>query len=330
MKKRIVKKHQRKIPKKRTSFIAIRYIVIGLFVVGVLWSGRNFFIALSHQVLGTQIGPFLADKGSDSSESTSGGDGSNSGSGDSGSNAGNGSSGESSGSSGNATTTISSPLPPQGVTPTEKPEKPESSTLEVQTEGGKGQLNLQTPGLHVEIKREDNGALTLTAHQENGTEIQLHQDALEQINEALKDKDIEVATAEGSLDALIIRKDGVSAQTSLPLSVDPTTHVLTVTTPAGSKIVAVLPDEAVQNILQTKTLTSITTQVSSTSGTTKQATLTELNNDPVFAINGLLQRRLLGLFPINLPKTAFVSATNGQIVRVDQSLATQILGALSF
>lgn len=300
-----------------------------MIAIGLLFGGKNFFIALSNKVLGTQTGPLLADQGSSGSDSneTSGGSG---GSGDSGTNQ--GPQQPQPPTSNTLGAPNKGPLPPQPVRPTETPEnnRTEPNQLQVETQGNTGQINLQTPGLHVELQREDNGALTVTAHQENGTEVQLHASALEQLNEALKEKDIEIATQEGSLDNLIIRKDGVIAQTALPISVDPTTHELTVTTPAGSKTVAVLPDQAVNNLLANKILTTVATQTSSQSGTVQTTQLTEVNNQPVFVVNGSLQQKVLGIIPVDLPKTALVSATNGQVIRVDESLLTRILGALSF
>lgn len=215
--------------------------------------------------------------------------------------------------------------------PTKVPEDRKHGNLEVQTEGKKGELNLETRGLHVQIKREDDGSVHLTAQKSDGTEINLETNALDALNESLKDEGIEVSSSSSSTNNLVLRKGGVEAETELPISVDPTTHELTVTTPAGEKTVTVLPDAAVQNILAHKTLTSIQTEVSSESGEINQkANLTEINNEPVFAVNGISQKNLLGLFPVGFTKTAFVSATSGQIVKVDETLLNRILEALSF
>lgn len=203
--------------------------------------------------------------------------------------------------------------------------------LRVQEEGNKSELNLETPGLHVQLKREDNGSVHLTAQTADGREINLEANALEQLNTALSDKGVEVATSSSSINSLVIRRRGVEAETELPISVDPTTHELTVTTPAGVRTVTVLPDQAVNNLLSNKVLTSVQTAVSSTSGAiTQQTTLTSLNNQPVFQVSGVNQKRLLGLIPLAFAKTAFVSAANGSVVQVNEALFNRILEALSF
>lgn len=205
------------------------------------------------------------------------------------------------------------------------------SQLEMQTEGKKGEITMENPGLHVEVKREDNGIVKLTAKKGDGTEVELSENALEEVNKALEDKGVEVATSASSPTNLVLRQKGVEAETELPISVNPSTHELTVTTSSGVKTIAVLPDQAVQNLLNNKVLSSVETQVSSPSGSANEvSTLTELRNQPVFAVNGVTQKNLFGLFPVGFAKTAFVSATNGTVVQVNESLLNKVLEALSF
>lgn len=222
----------------------------------------------------------------------------------------------------------------------EPSEEPNNNTLEtaqgdleMQTEGNKGELNLETAGMHIEMKKEDNGSIKITAHKADGTEVQLQLNALDQINESLKDKDIEVSTT--SANGFAIKSAGVQAETNFPLSLDPTTKSLSVTTSNGTTAdVTTLPNQAVQNVIQLGALTNV---LSSANQTTPNAAagnnnldLTEKNNQPVYAIQGVSTKNLLGLFPIAYRKTVYVSAQDGQIVQVEQSLITQILQALSF
>lgn len=229
-------------------------------------------------------------------------------------------------------------------TPLDKQDKPEpvkqetqntertQNRLEVQTEGNKGELNLETANMHVEVKREDNGSIKITAKKPDGTELQLQTNALDQINEALKEKDVEVSTA--SANGFAIRSAGVQAETNFPLSIDPTTKSLAVTTPNGTKVVTTLPNQAVANALLNGHLSSVLSTADQTTPSASSASnmisLTELNNQPVYAVQGVLSKNLLGIFPVAFRKTVYVSAQDGSVVQVQQSLLNQILQALSF
>ena len=78
-------------------------------------------------------------------------------------------------------------------------------------------------------------------------------------------------------------------------------------------------------------LSSVESQVSQQNGTLSQkATLTEVNNELVFAVKGVLQKKLLGLIPVAFAKTGFVSATTGRITKTDETLINRILETISF
>lgn len=201
--------------------------------------------------------------------------------------------------------------------------------LEVKTEDGKSEVKLEQNGTKVKIEKED-GKLKVKAEKADGTEIELEtEDALGALNNELEAKGVKVATTDAH--TLTITKGETEAETELPIGVDPTTHELTVTTPAGTKTVSILPDRAVENLLNEKVLNSIESKTSLQNGkTTQKATLTEVNDEPVFAVKGLSQKKLFGLIPVAFAKTGFVSATTGQVTKTDETLINRILEALSF
>lgn len=200
--------------------------------------------------------------------------------------------------------------------------------LEVEKEGSKAKIGLQTKGLHVELKTEDNGQLTIKAKQENGTEVTLQDNSLNAINETLKNRGVEVGTA--SAGELAIKSHGVEAHTSFPLSIDPTTDTLTVTTPAGTKEVTVLPNQAVQGLLNSHILSHVLSQTSgATSSATTVVALSAVNGQPVFEIQGVKEKHLLGIFPVAFQKTVTVSAQTDQVLSTQENLINQILESLS-
>lgn len=235
---------------------------------------------------------------------------------------------ESSGSTatgGNVSGGETQPTQVQEFHPTEPPK------VEIHTEGNKTEVQAESGTTHIELKTEGDKIVIKSKTPNGETELET-KSALDSLNQALKDEDIQIGTT--AANGFSIKKHDVEAETHFPLSVDPTTRVLTVTTPAGSKEVTVLPDQAVQNLLNGKVLTNVESQstptVDNPNATTQKTTLTELNNEPVFQVNGSLRKNLLGIIPIDLARTAFVSAQTGQVVKIDEALLQQILGAISF
>ncbi len=110
-----------------------------------------------------------------------------------------------------------------------------------------------------------------------------------------------------------------SVKSDFPLSVNPGTRELTVTTPSGSRVVAVLPQQAVDNMLTTKIVTS-------TSGVDLK---TEPDGTLSYDIDGTKNEKLLGVFDVAIPKNLIVSAQTGQVLVVNQSTFSKILDLLS-
>ena len=208
------------------------------------------------------------------------------------------------------------------VHPTEVPH------TEVQQEGNKGEFNLETLNSHIEIKQEDNGQVSIHAKQSDGTEVELKNNSLEDINKMLEDKGVEVST--DSATGLGLVSGGVHASSNFPLSFDPTTKALSITTPNGVRTIAVLPDQAVNAVLRSGIMTHVESQNVNDQTATATANLTELNNDAVFEVNGISEKKLLGVFPVGFAKTSFVSATTGQVVQTNESPLNKLLEIFSF
>lgn len=196
--------------------------------------------------------------------------------------------------------------------------------LKVRTEENKIKIKLDSRGGSFELENED-GKLKIKAKEKDGTETELESESIDDINDALKEEGIHIASASGN--NLRIRKGEFEAETHFPLSIDPTTNMLTVTTPAGVKNVAVLPDQAVANLLKNNYINSVAS--GSATSTTQNIILGLLNNNPTYQINGISNQKLLGLFPVEIANTSFVSATNGDIIKVDETLFNRLLDLLS-
>ncbi|MBI2018177.1 hypothetical protein HYS96_00550 [Candidatus Daviesbacteria bacterium] len=134
---------------------------------------------------------------------------------------------------------------------------------------------------------------------------------------------------EGGKPGFISNKDG--AISAFPLKVDPKTGNLTVTTPKGEKVVTVLPDAAIQNMLASKVMSYVTSVPAKgeLASTDKLVTLTQKDGVLVYEIDGVRVHKLLGLIPLKSKVKAFVSAENGQVVKTEQSVLGKILNRIA-
>lgn len=194
-------------------------------------------------------------------------------------------------------------------------------TIEHQSFGKKDVLfHLENKGNTLDV-RIDNG---------NGTERDVSSSILSSINSILQAHGLEIEKAEEN--TLVIKNGATQAKTQFPLSLDLSTRSLIVTTPNGvKKIVAVLPNQAVQNLISHNVITEVeNASGSAVDAQTDTIELTELNSMPVFKVNGRVKEKLFGLIPVTLAKTAFVSAESGDVVKTETSFFTKLLDALSF
>nr|MBI5455408.1 hypothetical protein [Candidatus Levybacteria bacterium] len=196
--------------------------------------------------------------------------------------------------------------------------------LRVRTEENKTKIKLDSKGGSFELESE-NGKLKIKAKEQDGTELKLEDESLDDINDALEEEGIHVASTSGN--NLRIRRGLFEAETHFPLSINPTTNQLTVTTPAGVKNVAVLPDQAVANLLKGKFIDTVASGSATENPTGIKLGL--LGNNPVFQITGIDEQKLLGFIPVSVNKTSFVSAQNGQIIKIDETLFNRLLDLLS-
>ena len=127
----------------------------------------------------------------------------------------------------------------------------------------------------------------------------------------------------------------VAALTNFPLSINIETKELIVTTPAGQKIVTVLPDEAVANLLVTGIINRVETASSDATTQGQLGALTGVvkleirNNEVVYKVKGTKTHRMFGFVPIDTQTTAFVSVNGGMVVAQQRSVLANVVDFLS-
>lgn len=270
-------------------------------------------------------GMLLAKGGDDGGSDDSGG--SNSGSGSSGggesssgSNSGSGSSGSSdSGSGSNENTSTPEPV---------RTEIRFSETERIRTETKDEGTRVDVTSGGVKVRYEiQNGRVIVKAENEDGEEVP--ENEIADVVERVGQNDIKVATAQGEI---LVSRNNVGALSTFPVQVDLNTNELIITTPAGTKTVAVLPDQAIQNLLAANVISRVNPALLTSSGITSVSdviTLGERNGVPIYEINGLNDHRLLGFIPVSLPTTVTVSAETGEVLSQQQSPVAGIVDFLS-
>lgn len=137
-----------------------------------------------------------------------------------------------------------------------------------------------------------------------------------------------VATMEGK--AVVIEKD-LGAVSKFPLQIDQKTNALTVTTPAGSKTVTILPDEALNNLLSSRVITEVDSSYTkgSLASLSRVVDLEDSNGVLVYKVSGKRKNLVFGLIPIKTSVVAYVSAENGEVIQSSQSFLGRILNRIS-
>lgn len=198
--------------------------------------------------------------------------------------------------------------------------------LEVNTLDNKEKVDLKKSGSSVEIENDIEG-LKIKAKEADGTEVELEDKAIDEINNQLE-QELGVTIEKTENNKFTIKRGKTEAESPFPLSVDLTTNVIKIKTPAGNKTLAVLPDQAVQNLINKQIIDIV--KLDTQAPGKEKITLTEFNNQPAFEVKGIDKQKFLGLITVSFSKTSLVSAETGAILKIEEPLDDKILDLLSF
>lgn len=235
---------------------------------------------------------------------------------------------------------------------------PNGLKMKTESEGNKQETEIETAdGQKIKTKIEDdgttkieirngtvrlkysieNGQVVLKVENEDGEEVEIEDDELAELEDVVEDElaDDDIQLTPTTNGQLAVTKNQVAAVTNFPLSINVETKELIVTTPAGQKVVTVLPDEAVANLLATGIINRVETAPADTTTQGELGALTGIvkleirNNEMVYKVKGTKTHRIFGFIPVTTPVTAFVSTDTGITVAKQQSILTNIIDFLS-
>ena len=199
--------------------------------------------------------------------------------------------------------------------------EPESNVL--------GDEDEQTEGRYfdaagkLKLKSED-GRVKLEAETEDNEIMELGEDDELEIEPREDEDKIRVATGSGE-GQMVFSRNRVRARTNFPLSVDLNTNELIVTTPAGVKRVAVLPDQAIANLLANGVIDRLESTATET-----ELELTEENGEPAYEVAGESDQKFLGFMPVKIRSKIKISAETGEVLKTEKPTLARLIDLFSF
>ena len=179
----------------------------------------------------------------------------------------------------------------------------DKSKIELQKENGKTKVNIKVGDMEREMEVTDqNGEVPLLKISNK------NQDAASEVK------------VESKGDKFNLKQGDLSAETTLPISIDPKTSAVSVTTPSGNVLLKTLPTVAVNNILKSGAVDKV--------GTIKIETLgnsASTSGTVVITAQGTKTGKLLGLFKVTIPVTIKVDTSTGKEISKEEPILYKIL-----
>lgn len=190
---------------------------------------------------------------------------------------------------------------------------------------GKTKIELEQGGTKIKYVIE-NGKIVVKKEHEQDTD--LSNDETEEIENEFEDtlENQGISLASDTAKPTFM-KNNIRAASNFPLSFNPETKALIVTTPAGEKTLAILPDQAVENMLKNNILSDISSESSGTQSA--QAIVTTYDGTLSYEIDGEKTHRIFGILPVKTPVKVFVSAETGEPLAKRQTVLTSLIDFLS-
>ncbi|MDO8452668.1 MAG: hypothetical protein Q7S79_02855 [bacterium] len=217
---------------------------------------------------------------------------------------------------------------------------PSGIRVKTREEEGRTRVDVYQGGVKLRLERRDDRTI-IKLENEAGEGVELPEGAEDEIFKIEERAGKEQIKVRAAGEEFLVLRDKIGATTNFPLSVNLATNELTVTTPAGEKVVAVLPDQAVRNMLAANVIDQVrgipftqdVEKIATQAGTTLQDVVrltTTREGILVYEIPGVSNQRLLGFFNVPIARTAVVSTETGEALAVRESLLTRVVDLFSF
>lgn len=132
-----------------------------------------------------------------------------------------------------------------------------------------------------------------------------YSDAILEIEERPQTQSLQIRLRENKFS---LEQKGVVALTDFPINVDSKSAKITVTTERGDRIVSVLPYGAVEALLRAKVISIVNEN---------KVKLEEKDSELAYQVDGAKILNLLDFYAYSVPITAYVSASTGEVLKVE-------------
>ena len=164
----------------------------------------------------------------------------------------------------------------------------------------------------VSLKKSD-GKAVLTVNssgQKKDLDVSTYTDEIIHLEERPQSKSVTIGL---SRDKFTISEKGVVAETDYEITVDPETAKIKLEAPSGVRYLSILPKEALDMLIRTKTIVNL--------GSDNSVQIKESQGkDLAYEIAGKRYINILGVYSYSIDITANVSASTGELLEVDQPI----------
>ena len=190
---------------------------------------------------------------------------------------------------------------------------PQMDSLKV----SKSSVEMGEADVPISLFRKDNKyLLNITGKNgEKSYDVTNYQDSILEIEERPSVKKLSISL---SGNQFVIEQAGIKARTYYQINVEPKNSKITILTPTGYKFLTMLPWDAVDILIRSKSITSL--------GSNKTVDISEdMNGNLFYTISGIKQIGIKDVYMYDAPVSAKISVVNGEILEVDQPIWLKLL-----
>lgn len=196
----------------------------------------------------------------------------------------------------------------------------EDSIGDVSTESitvSKSSVDMGDADMPISLFRKDGKYLLNVAGRdgEKSFDVTNYEDSILEIEERPSVRKIGIKLIENQF---VIEQAGVKAKTVYQINIEPQKSRITILTPTGYKFLSMMPRDAVDILLKSRSITSLSND--------RTVDISEdVEGNLYYNIEGVKQIGLKDLYTYNAPVSAKISVINGEILEINQPIWLKIL-----
>lgn len=133
---------------------------------------------------------------------------------------------------------------------------------------------------------------------------------------------VTISANENKQGSLLIEKNDTHARITMPVSIDPTTNILTVDTPQGPMKVSIMPDDALAIIRELRVVDK--------NKAPNDIVLESNEGSLQYKVSANKEEKLLGVIPLTIPRDVYVSADTGGLMKIEQTALWEFVTLFTF